>query len=322
MINLSIVFPLYNDATSLSLFLPQAFSFLEKIKNKNEIIIIDDGSIENSRAILADAFKKTPSNVTCKLLKFSRNFGKEAALSAGLEKAQGQYIAFMDADGQHPISVLEEMYNIHLNNKVDMVAAVQASRGHESYILKNYKKGFYRFIQDSKKYQIKPNAGDFRVMNRKVANALLMLPERQRFMKGLYAWVGFKTYYLPYQAEKRVDGVSKFNYSSLFELATIGITSFSLKPLRWISRTGIIVSIISILYGIYIILDTIFNGTDIRGWPTLAVGIMFSTGIQLIFLGIIGEYIGRIYEEIKQRPLYIIDEAIEINSNEKDNSQH
>lgn len=314
MINLSIVLPVFNDSEALAQFLPQVFAFTQTLDEAQEVIIIDDGSHEPTQTVLDGLQASLPGNTTVKLFKFSRNFGKEAALSAGLSKAQGQLVAFMDADGQHPIAVLQEMYHIYQRNEVDMVAAIQATREHESFLLKHFKKGFYNFIQDSRRYEIKPNAGDFRLMNRKVVDALLTLPERQRFMKGLYAWVGFKTIYLPFQAEKRNAGRSKYNYGHLFELATVGITSFSQKPLRWISRTGLFISLLAILYGIYIILDTLLFGEDIKGWPTLAVGLMFSSGVQLIFLGVIGEYIGRIYEEIKQRPLYIVSESYEVKS--------
>ena len=161
-------------------------------------------------------------------------------------------------------------------------------------------------MQDGSRYALTPDAGDFRVLGRKVVNALLALPERQRFMKGLYAWVGFKTVYLPFQAASRQAGESKYNYPRLFELAIVGITSFSLKPLRWISRTGILVSLASFCYGLWIVLETLLFGRDVPGWTTLTAGIMFSAGVQLVCLGIIGEYIGRIFEEVKQRPLYLV----------------
>ena len=186
------------------------------------------------------------------------------------------------------------------------MAAVQAKRGHENRLLGFLKRGFYRFMQDGSRYALTPDAGDFRVMGRKVVAALLALPERQRFMKGLYAWVGFKTVYLPFQAAPRQTGESKFNYPRLFELAIVGITSFSLKPLRWISRTGILVSLASLFYGIWVVLETLFFGRDVPGWTTVTAGIMFSAGVQLICLCIIGEYIGRIFEEVKQRPLYLV----------------
>jgi len=211
----------------------------------------------------------------------------------------------VDADGQQPVAVLAEMLALHRQG-ADMVAAVQAKRGHENRLLGFLKRGFYRFMQDGSRYALTPDAGDFRVMGRKVVAALLALPERQRFMKGLYAWVGFKTVYLPFQAAPRQTGESKYNYPRLFELAIVGITSFSLKPLRWISRTGILVSLASLFYGIWVVLETLFFGRDVPGWTTVTAGIMFSAGVQLICLGIIGEYIGRIFEEVKQRPLYLV----------------
>ena len=306
-IQLSIILPAYNDAKNVDVILPKLYSFLESRADCSEVILVDDGSKDNLYDVFAKQSQLTPKNVTLNLVQLSRNFGKEAALSAGLEEASGQLVAMMDSDGQHPISVLDEMLNVIEHSPVDMVAAVQETRAYESIFLKLYKNIFYRFMQDSQRYQLEPHAGDFRVMKRKVVDALLNLPERQRFMKGLYSWVGFKALYVPFQAEQRIEGKSSFNFSHLFELALIAITSFSVKPLRWISRMGFLVSIMAILYGLFIIADTIFFGRDLEGWPTLAVGIMFSAGLQLICLGVIGEYIGRIYDEVKQRPLYIVD---------------
>lgn len=306
-IALSIILPAYNDAKNVALLLPKLYSFLDSRSENCEIIVVDDGSKDHLHDVFEKSLEMTPPKITLTLVQFSRNFGKEAALTAGLEEAQGQLVAMMDSDGQHPIAVLEEMLNVIQQASVDVVAAVQETRNHESVFLKFYKNFFYKIMQDSQRYKLEPHAGDFRVMKRKVVNALLDLPERQRFMKGLYSWVGFKTLYIPFQAEQRIEGKSSFNFSHLFELALIAITSFSVKPLRWISRMGFLVSIAAILYGIFIIADTMFFGRDLAGWPTLAVGIMFSAGLQLICLGVIGEYIGRIYDEVKQRPLYIVD---------------
>lgn len=310
-IELSIILPVYNDAKNVDLMLVNLFQMLTKRTGQHEIILVDDGGKDNLHEVYEKHSILAPQNITLNLIQFSRNFGKEAALSAGLVEAQGNIVAIMDSDGQHPLSVLEEMLSLLQDSNIDMVAAVQETRQHESLALKLYKNIFYRFIQDSQRYQLVPNAGDFRVMRHKVVQALLHLPERQRFMKGLYSWVGFKTVYLPFQAEKRIEGKSSFNFSSLFELAIIGITSFSLKPLRWITRIGFLVSIMAILYGLFIMIDTLFFGKDLAGWPTLAVGVMFSAGLQLICLGVIGEYIGRIYDEVKQRPLYIVDKKFQ-----------
>lgn len=308
-VGLSIILPVYDDAVVVDGFLPQLYALTATLAMTSEIILVDDGSKDDLFSVYQQQLARLPENTALRLVKFSRNFGKEAALSAGFAAAEGQLVASMDADGQHPVSVLAQMLDLYHNTDVDMVAAIQASREHESHLLRSLKYGFYHFMQDTQRYEIKPNAGDFRLMNRKVVNALLAMPERQRFMKGLYAWVGFNTLYLPFQADVRTEGTSKFNYANLFELALVGITSFSQKPLRWISRMGLLVSCVSLLYGVYIVADTLFFGRDLNGWPTLAAGIMFSAGVQLICLGVIGEYIGRIYEEVKQRPLYVVDKT-------------
>ena len=309
-IYLSIVIPAYNEAPILDQFLPQLYSALVELPDQQEIVIVDDGSRDNLREVFQAHLAACPAHIALRLVQLSRNFGKEAALSAGLANTQGRIVAMMDADGQHPISVLQEMLALNQQG-IDMVVGVQANRQHESWLSRSLKRGFYHFMQDTHRYEIKPNAGDFRLMSRKVVDALLALPERQRFMKGLYAWVGFKTVYVPFEAHERQDGESKFNYASLFELALTGITSFSQKPLRWISRMGLLVSALSLMYGFYIVFDTLFFGKEVAGWATLVAGLMFSAGVQLICLGVIGEYIGRIYDEVKQRPLYVIDQIWE-----------
>ena len=326
---LSIIMPAYNDAEALQVFLPEVFAFTQTLRapveiasaKQNlesstariancEIIIVDDGSRDNLVEVVTQLIPTRPANTELELIRLSRNFGKEPALSAGLAAARGEMVAMIDADGQHPLAVLAQMLTMIEQSDIDMVAGIQANRPHESRLAKTLKGSFYHFIQDSQRYEIRPNAGDFRVMNLKVLNALRSLPERQRFMKGLYAWVGFNTVYLPFTAANRDTGESKFNYGSLFELALVGITSFSQRPLRLISRIGFAVSALAFLYGLYIVIDTLIFGSDVAGWATVAAGIMFSTGIQLVCIGVIGEYVGRLYEEVKQRPLYLIDEVI------------
>lgn len=339
---LSLIMPAYNDAEALHAFLPQVFTFAATLSAHNdsaerqtshqdillskplvscEIIIIDDGSRDNVVSVVKRLMPSCPPNTTLHLVRLSRNFGKEPALSAGLDIAEGQLVAMIDADGQHPLSVLSKMLTMMAQSDIDMVAGIQADRPHESRFAKALKGSFYHFIQDSQRYEIRPNAGDFRVMNRKVVLALRALPERQRFMKGLYAWVGFNTVYLPFTADNRDTGESKFNFGSLFELALVGITSFSQKPLRLISRIGFVVSALAFLYGLYIVIETLLIGNDVEGWATVAAGIMFSTGIQLVCIGVIGEYVGRLYEEVKQRPLYLINETIS-NDDGKNSNNH
>lgn len=308
---LSIILPAYNDADALREFLPKVLSFAEAQPGYQQIIVVDDGSLDHTKQVIKDLIAKCPDNIQLQLIRLSRNFGKESALSAGLAHATGDYVAMLDADGQHPLSVLKQMITMMQQQAdIDMIAGIQANRPHESHLAKVFKRSFYHLIQDTRRYEIRPNAGDFRVMKQKVVRALMSLPERQRFMKGLYAWVGFQTVYLPFTAASRDTGVSKFNFGSLFELALVGITSFSQRPLRLISRMGFIVSLLAFLYGCYIVIETLLFGNDVAGWATVAAGIMFSTGIQLVCIGVIGEYIGRLYEEVKQRPLYLIDETI------------
>lgn len=343
---LSIIMPAYNDAKALQAFLPQVFEFSAKLAlpkgssaqqdsgrnsiNKDtsnraticEVIIVDDGSSDDLVEVVTALMSSRPSHTELVLIRLSRNFGKEPALSAGLRQAEGDIVAMIDADGQHPLAVLAQMITMIEQSNIDMVAGIQANRPHESRLAKTFKASFYHFIQDRQRYEIRPNAGDFRVMNRKVVQALRSLPERQRFMKGLYAWVGFNTVYLPFTADNRDTGESKFNFGSLFELALVGITSFSQKPLRLISRMGFIVSALAFLYGLYIVIETVLFGSDVAGWATVAAGIMFSTGIQLVCIGVIGEYVGRLYEEVKQRPLYLVNETISSHNLVNANIEH
>lgn len=190
-IYLSIVIPAYNEAPILDQFLPQLYSALVELPDQQEIVIVDDGGRDNLHEVFQAHLAASPAHIVLRLIQLSRNFGKEAALSAGLANAQGRLVAMMDADEQHPISVLQEMLALNQQG-IDMVVGVQANRQHESWLSRSLKRGFYHFMQDTHRYEIKPNAGDFRLMSRKVVDALLALPERQRFMKGLYAWVGFK----------------------------------------------------------------------------------------------------------------------------------
>lgn len=304
-IDLSVIIPVYNDADALAHFLPKLIQWLQANIHVSEIILVDDGSTDHIESIYEKFLSERDKNMDLTLLRFSRNFGKETALFAGLEASVGDLTVMMDADGQHTVDVLEKMLKI-ADDEIDMVAAVQQSRTEESWLSRFFKRCFYALMQDGQGYKIKPNAGDFRLMNRKVVKALLSLPERQRFTKGLYSWVGFNTVYLSYVAEKRAAGKSKFNFKELFELAVVGLTSFSQKPLRWIVRMGLVVSLMALGYGSYVVLEVVFFGKETPGWATLAAGLMFSTGVQLISIGVIGEYVGRIYEETKQRPLYIM----------------
>jgi glycosyltransferase involved in cell wall biosynthesis len=236
----------------------------------------------------------------------SRNFGKEAALSAGLRVAAGDAVIMMDADGQHPPSFIPTMLK-RWRDGFEVVAGVQEARP-ESLPKRLFKRAYYRMLEAGSHVVIPPDAGDFRLLDRKAVDAINALPERNRLMKGLYAWVGFKTALLPFQAEARVAGQTKFSWVHLFRLAFTGLTSFTVVPLRLVSLSGVIVSMTSIFYALYLLAEHYFEGSHTPGWATISVGMMFLSGVQLLALGVIGEYLGRTFEEAKQRPVYIIAE--------------
>jgi glycosyltransferase involved in cell wall biosynthesis len=305
--SVSIVMPVLNEAASLALFLPHIAEALNSCAVDWEIVVVDDGGNDHLSDVL-DAFEKKTPRCNVQLVKLSRNFGKEAALTAGLNAARGDAMISMDGDGQHPALMIPRMIR-QWRDGYDMVIGVQRERRTENHALVFAKKLFYRFLQTGERFSIPPNAGDFRLMDRRVVNALLQLPERTRFMKGLYAWVGFKTTSELFDADERAAGATKFRLGQLLNLASMGITSFSMKPLRMVSAIGIIISFASLAYGLYVMVQTLLFGNPLSGWATLASGITLLSGIQLVCLGVIAEYLGRVFEESKQRPLYIVDET-------------
>jgi glycosyltransferase involved in cell wall biosynthesis len=307
--SISVVLPVLNEAASLATLLPRIGRALSECGVDWEIVVVDDGGTDHLAQVVT-AFKSEDAQRNVQLVRLSRNFGKEAALTAGLAAARGDAVICMDGDGQHPIALLSRMI-AQWQNGFDMVVGVQRERTNENRWLVMAKKQFYRFLQSGERFVIPANAGDFRLMDRRVVKALLQLPERTRFMKGLYAWIGFKTAIEPFDADSRTAGETKFRLRQLLDLASLGITSFSMKPLRMVSGIGVIISVISLAYGVYILAETLIVGNPLSGWATLASGIMLLSGIQLICLGVMAEYLGRIFEESKQRPLYIVDEAID-----------
>lgn len=307
--SVSVVIPVLNEAKSLVQLLPGVAQVLAQSGLRWEIVVVDDGGADNLREVIAD-FANADSTRNVQLVRLSRNFGKEAAITAGLEHARGDAVLCMDGDGQHPPHLLLEMIKLWREGN-EMVIAVQRMRTSESMFLVKAKALFYRILQGEGRFQIPPNAGDFRLMDRRVVSALLRLPERSRYMKGLYAWIGFKTMMLPFDADPRWEGKSKFRFRQLSELALTGITSFSMKPLRMVSRIGFGISFLALMYGMYIVFETLFFGNEVSGWATLSAGIMLLSGIQLVCLGVIAEYLGRIFEEAKQRPLYIVADTVD-----------
>jgi polyisoprenyl-phosphate glycosyltransferase len=301
---LSVVVPCYNEGKHLQEFIAALKSAITPITKNYEIILINDGSKDNTRTN-ALALIATGS---IRYLEFSRNFGKEAALMAGIDHASGDATLLIDADFQHPLEKIPEMAELW-NSGYEMIYGVIANRQDESIAKRLGTRALY-FLLNTSDIAIPENAGDFRWLDRKVVKALKDLPERNRFMKGLYAWVGFKSIAIPFELKERQSGTSSFNLGRLIKLGMAGLTSFSAAPLQLWIGLGAMISLLALIYGGYVIVETFIHGNAISGWPTLTVALMFFSGIQLLSIGILGEYIGRIFTEVKQRPLYVITDDI------------
>ena len=301
-LQLSCVVPAYNEQDNLRDFINALIPAVQALTSDFEIIIVNDGSRDATHDV---AMQLVTQGLPVRYLALSRNFGKEAALSAGIDHARGNAVLLIDADFQHPLEMLPEMHALWQGG-YEMIYGVIADRGAESGAKRLGTSLFYTLMNSGNGVKVPPNAGDFRWMDRKVVDALRALPERNRFMKGLYAWVGFKTAALPFVPKDRAAGQSNFNLKRLGALALLGLTSFTTLPLRVWSVIGGAVALLALAYGLWITLDTLLFGADLAGWPTLAAGIMLFSGVQLMSIGILGEYIGRIYDEVKQRPTYLI----------------
>ena len=300
-IHISCVVPVYNEQEVISSFIQELAAAMRELSNHFEIIVVDDGSRDQS----IEKIQALPKDCRVKLLGLSRNFGKEAALTAGIEHAQGDVVILLDADFQHPVEVLQSFLQKWAEG-YDMVYGERQDREIESVLKRNFARLFYWVMQKITNINIPNNAGDFRLMDKKIVEAIKKFPERTRFMKGLYAWVGYKTIGVPYEVRERAGGKSSWGFTRLTELAITGITSFSDVPLRVWGLIGFMISLISLIYAIYIITVTLIFGADLPGFPTLVVAIMFLGGIQLLSVGILGEYIARIFTEVKARPKYLL----------------
>lgn len=300
---ISCVVPVYNEESVVGEFIIALNKTLIELNYPYEIIIIDDGSIDHTSTIIHQSRNKAP----IRYVRFSRNFGKEKALSAGLDYARGDAVILLDSDFQHPLELLPEFIK-HWEEGYDMVFAVRQSRADESWLKRNCARAFYQFTSKINRVNIPANAGDFRLLDRKIVNALQKLPERNRFMKGLYSWVGFKQIAIPFEVQPRKSGVSQWNFYSLLDLAITGITSFTAFPLRMIALGGVSLATLAILYGLWIIFNTLIFGIQTPGWATIVTAISFFGGLQLFAIGVVGEYVGRVFDEVKGRPHYIVDE--------------
>jgi len=300
---ISCVIPAYNEQENLKILIPLLVNCISAMTATFEILVIDDGSQDGTYQTVVDFAK----DFNIKAIQFSRNFGKEAAITAGLQHAQGNLIILMDGDCQHTTAALPE-FLARWREGYDMVYGVRSGRESEPIWKRYFTNCFYSLMKSATSVPIIPDAGDFRLMDICVVNAINALPERSRFMKGLYAWVGFKSIGCAYEVQDRYSGRTSFNFKRLIQLALTGIVSFSDVPLRVWSSIGAFLSLMSILYGFYILLRTLINGIDVPGWSTITVFVTFLGGIQLLSIGVLGEYIGRIFNEVKQRPIYVVSE--------------
>ena len=298
---LSLVVPCYNEEENIALFAETAERALVGVDY--EIVFINDGSKDHTIDELKKLVEARKANIT--VVDFSRNFGKEAGMYAGLQKAKGDYISFVDADLQQPVSVAREMMVfLEENPEYDAVACYQEERI-EGKGLSFLKKGFYRVINMMCDIQFREDASDFRTIRRSVAEAILSMPEYHRFSKGIFAWVGYNTYYRPYEVQERNAGKTSWSTLKLFRYAIDGMISFSTKPLKLATGLGLFTSVCAVLYMLFVIFQKLVIGIDVPGYATLVVLILFLGGVQLTVLGIIGEYLARIHIESKHRPIFL-----------------
>ena len=305
---LSLIVPCYNEAENVSDFQQAVISDFDGCGYDYEIIFVDDGS----RDATLHNLKKLHRLQACpvKVISFSRNFGKEAGMYAGLQHASGEYISIIDADLQQCPALVREMVQI-LDEKpqVDVVAAYQDRRG-EGKVLSFFKKCFYSIINRLSSVKLKSDASDFRTFRRSVRDSLLQLAEYHRFSKGLFAWVGYSTCFIPYTACERHAGKTKWSFRKLFNYAIEGIVGFSTSPLRFATYLGMFTALGAILYLIFVIIQKLVVGIAVPGYPTLIVLLLFFSSMQLFCIGIIGEYVGRTFEQTKGRPIYIAKEVL------------
>lgn len=310
--DISLVVPVYNEAGNIRQFLNAIERVLQSTGLSYEVIMVNDGSLDNTLPVLIDAASE---NLHLKVIDLSRNFGKEAALTAGLDAATGDAVIPMDADLQHPPELIPQLIH-RWREGYDIVLCRRASRDTDHWLQRWFSRFFYRVHNAVAENAIPTDVGDFRLMDKKVVAALRLLPERRRFMKGIFSWVGFRSTVVEFEASERFAGQSSFSGWKLWNFALEGITSFSTVPLRVWTYMGSVVSIVAIGYAAKVVVSTLVSGTDLPGYPSLFCAILFLGGVQLIGIGVLGEYIGRIYSEVKQRPIYIVRSRIGFASDE------
>src|SRR6266704_2208696 len=306
---LSIVVPLYNEAAGLAHLHQRLDDLARTLRHRYrpacEVVYVDDGSADSTLAI-ARGLKADALDV--QVVSLSRNFGKEAALMAGLDHARRGAVLFMDGDGQHPPDLVEKLVDHWVERGYDVVYTAKAHRDNESLLRRLAVHGFYALINWGARQKIPEDAGDFRLLSPRAVAALKQLPERNRFFKGLASWIGFRQMRVDYEPAPRVHGVTTFSAARLLGLSIEGLTSFSVAPLRFASLLGVVLATIAFLFGLTILWEVWTTGKQVPGYPSLMIGLMTIGGVQLIRIGIVGEYIGKILSELKARPIYFVAE--------------
>jgi glycosyltransferase involved in cell wall biosynthesis len=306
---LSIVVPVYNEAAGLAVLHQRICDIAKTLRQRYrlacEVVYVDDGSADATLSIA----RSLPADATdVQVVSLSRNFGKEAALMAGLDHARLGAVMFMDGDGQHPPALVEQLVRHWIEDGYDVVYTAKAHRDNESLLRRLAVHGFYALINWGARQKIPEDAGDFRLLSPRAALALRQLPERNRFFKGLASWIGFRQIRVDYEPAARAHGVTRFSTGRLVGLSIEGLTSFSVAPLRFASLLGALLATVAFLFGLSILWETWMNGKSVPGYPSLVVGLMTIGGVQLIMIGIVGEYIGKILSELKARPIYFVAE--------------
>ncbi|MDR0610790.1 MAG: glycosyltransferase family 2 protein, partial [Planctomycetaceae bacterium] len=303
----------FNESDNVSLFTKAVSAELSKISDLWEIIFVDDGSSDRSPEVLCELRK---NDHRIKIIRFSRNFGHQIAISAGLNYASGKAVIVMDADLQHPPELIPQMIECWRNG-CHVVYTIRTYNKEVSWFKRKSSELFYSLCNLISDIKFVHGAADFRLLDRKVVDQFNAMPEQSRFVRGMIRWLGFRDACLEYTAKPRLHGISKYSFKKMFAFAADGITSFSVSPLRWIVYLGLSVSFISLLYAGYIFCEVLATGNNTPGWPTLIVAVLFLGGVQLMSIGVVGEYVGRIYMETKRRPLFVVQEQYGFDSENK-----
>jgi glycosyltransferase involved in cell wall biosynthesis len=302
---ISVVVPAFNEAPALDAFHGRLLRALVGL-DAWEVVYVNDGSTDGTVTMM-EVLQRADDRVA--VVSLSRNFGKEIAITAGLDHAAGDAVVVIDADLQDPPELIPELITCWRAG-FDMVYAKRRSRAGESWLKRGTARGFYRLMQRMGDLRLPEDTGDFRLMSRRVVDAVRQLREQHRFMKGLFAWVGYPTTYVLYDRDVRCAGVSKWSYWKLWNLALEGITSFTVMPLKFATYVGLGVALLSMIYVAEVLVKTLIIGNPVAGYPSLMSVVLFLGGVQLMFLGVIGEYLGRVFNETKQRPLYLVERYV------------